>query len=1018
VPRRGHCAGAWYDFDGDGNLEFMFDDNDMARTYVYENAGDNVYEYRWFSDYVDATGKNIYDASGDRGVVGTDLDGDGADELLLIRSTPAKGKENHIPPIRIYKHSAGSAEFLPMPMEWTVDWDEAPIANTDSVLHMEYTNGAGDWDKDGKGEFGINYKGDPKYYFAMIEVTPPLVPGQVQFKIEHMIEKKTVAHNVGLIRGTDLDNDGYQELFLPQRNDMEQVMYYLDCNGPNSWTEYFWGIEQARVIPDSVRLAAEAYTWIDLDKDGIKEMVAVMQGVAKTVDWAKSQNSLWVAKIDPMNPANLFAQDRWYRLKTLEEMVGLAPTKYTTGASELAGGDVDADGYPDVYFGMGETALPSRIMDCEFVGSDYKNAEHWKYYTVIEAPKDAGLADLTMPIRGTKFVLGDGDQDGKADIFHNNYRGNSKSVRPGAYVWEFKAATTLVDNDNLQWQKAWTSPDSGEVEEDIPVPRRGHCAGAWYDFDGDGNLEFMFDDNDMARTYVYENAGDNVYEYRWFSDYVDATGKNIYDASGDRGVVGTDLDGDGADELLLIRSTPAKGKENHIPPIRIYKHSAGSAEFLPMPMEWTVDWDEAPIANTDSVLHMEYTNGAGDWDKDGKGEFGINYKGDPKYYFAMIEVTPPLVPGQVQFKIEHMIEKKTVAHNVGLIRGTDLDNDGYQELFLPQRNDMEQVMYYLDCNGPNSWTEYFWGIEQARVIPDSVRLAAEAYTWIDLDKDGIKEMVAVMQGVAKTVDWAKSQNSLWVAKIDPMNPANLFAQDRWYRLKTLEEMVGLAPTKYTTGASELAGGDVDADGYPDVYFGMGETALPSRIMDCEFVGSDYKNAEHWKYYTVIEAPKDAGLADLTMPIRGTKFVLGDGDQDGKADIFHNNYRGNSKSVRPGAYVWEFKLATLPTHVESQPISDSGMMPSSIELMQNYPNPFNPTTAINFTMTKPGHIELTIYDITGRLVKKLVDENQPAGKHQVIWNGRDMSDNPVASGVYFYSISDQTTRLVRKMMLIK
>jgi hypothetical protein len=1013
VPKRGHNSGAWYDFDGDGNLEFVFDDNDQARTFVYENAGDNNYEYRWFTDYRDATGANIYDTSGDRGVVGTDLDADGADELLLIRSTPPKTSENHIPPIRIFKHEAGSPDFLPI--DWTVDWDDCPITSADSVLHMEYTNGAGDWDKDGRGEFGVNYKNDPTHYFAIVEVIPPLVPGQVQFRIEHMIDKKTT-QNVGLIRGTNLDNDEYEELFLPQRNDVEQVMYYLDCTGPNAWTEYYWGPTDTRVIPDSVRLAAEAYTFIDLDKDGTKEMVAVMQGIGKLDPWAKNQNSLWVAKIDPLNPANMFAQDRWYRLNTLEEMIGLEPTKYTTGASELVSGDVDDDDLADVYFMLGETALPSRIMDAEFVGmKHYSDPKQWRYYTIIEAPKDAGLADLTMPIRGTKMVLADGDKDGKADIYHNNYRGNSASVRPGAYVWEYEPSNvTITDNDNLQWHKAWTSPDSGEVEEDIPVPKRGHNSGAWYDFDGDGNLEFVFDDNDQARTFVYENAGDNNYEYRWFTDYRDATGANIYDTSGDRGVVGTDLDADGADELLLIRSTPPKTSENHIPPIRIFKHEAGSPDFLPI--DWTVDWDDCPITSADSVLHMEYTNGAGDWDKDGRGEFGVNYKNDPTHYFAIVEVIPPLVPGQVQFRIEHMIDKKTT-QNVGLIRGTNLDNDEYEELFLPQRNDVEQVMYYLDCTGPNAWTEYYWGPTDTRVIPDSVRLAAEAYTFIDLDKDGTKEMVAVMQGIGKLDPWAKNQNSLWVAKIDPLNPANMFAQDRWYRLNTLEEMIGLEPTKYTTGASELVSGDVDDDDLADVYFMLGETALPSRIMDAEFVGTDYTNPGQWNYYTIIEAPKDAGLADLTMPIRGTKMVLADADKDGKADIYHNNYRGNSASIRPGAYVWEFAVATLPVGVDPRS-NDDGKAPNAFGLLQNYPNPFNPTTTISFTVPKAGKVLLDVYDVRGRLVTRLLDGNKPAGTHQVVWDGTDMNGNSVASGVYFYSVSSNADRSIRKMMLIK
>ncbi len=572
------------------------------------------------------------------------------------------------------------------------------------------------------------------------------------------------------------------------------------------------------------------------------------------------------------------------------------------------------------------------------------------------------------------------------------------------------------DKDNLRWYKAWTSPSAGEVEPDIPVPRRGHNAGAWYDFDGDGNLEFFFDDNDKAKTYVYENAGDNVWEYRWFTDYVDPTGKNLYHSSGDRGIVGTDLDGDGADELILMRSTPPKGDPAHIPPIRIYKHEAGSEEFLPPPMEWTVDWDECPLASADSVLHMEYTNGAGDWDKDGRGEFGVNYKNDPRYFFAMVEVIPPLVPGQVQFRIEHMIEKRT-QQNVGLVRGEDLDGDGYDELWLPQRNDVQQVMYYLDCTGPNQWVEYYWGPSDARVIPDSVRLPGESFAFVDLDGDGVKEYVGVMQGIGKLVDWGKNQLSLWVAKIDPRNPAQMFSQERFYRLKTMEEMIGLEPGKYTTGCSEIAVGDADGDGLPDVYFMLGETALPSRIIDCEFVGTDYRNADHWNYYTIIQAPRDAGLEDLTMPIQGTKFVLGDGDKDGRPDIFHNNRRGSASSIRPGAYVWEFEEVTLPVGVKNRPqINDP--LPVSFELLPNYPNPFNPTTTISFMLNKNGQVQLNIYDLRGRLVVRLVDGTKTAGLHQVVWNGRDANGRLVGSGLYLYALETQHGKQVRKMMLVK
>jgi flagellar hook assembly protein FlgD len=154
-----------------------------------------------------------------------------------------------------------------------------------------------------------------------------------------------------------------------------------------------------------------------------------------------------------------------------------------------------------------------------------------------------------------------------------------------------------------------------------------------------------------------------------------------------------------------------------------------------------------------------------------------------------------------------------------------------------------------------------------------------------------------------------------------------------------------------------------------------------------------------------------------MPIQGTKLVLADADKDGKADLFHNNRRGGSTSIRPGAYVWEFKVATMATGVESNQ-DQVCSVPVSFELQQNYPNPFNPTTTIGFVLTKASQVKLNVYDISGRLVARLLDEQRPVGAHQVIWNGKDMNDDPVATGVYFYSISDQTSTKVRKMMLIK
>ena len=69
-------------------------------------------------------------------------------------------------------------------------------------------------------------------------------------------------------------------------------------------------------------------------------------------------------------------------------------------------------------------------------------------------------------------------------------------------------------------------------------------------------------------------------------------------------------------------------------------------------------------------------------------------------------------------------------------------------------------------------------------------------------------------------------------------------------------------------------------------------------------------------------------------------------------------------------------------------------------MPNFPNPFNPQTSIAYTIPRRTHVALTIYDAAGRLVAKLVNGVQPAGRNVVTWNGRDRRGLTVAPGVYF------------------
>lgn len=88
------------------------------------------------------------------------------------------------------------------------------------------------------------------------------------------------------------------------------------------------------------------------------------------------------------------------------------------------------------------------------------------------------------------------------------------------------------------------------------------------------------------------------------------------------------------------------------------------------------------------------------------------------------------------------------------------------------------------------------------------------------------------------------------------------------------------------------------------------------------------------------------------------------------------------------------------------------------LNANYPNPFNSTTMIEFYLPQTGKIRLDIYDITGRKIKTLIDNEQPAGQNMVLWDGTGSGGEAVASGLYFYRLRAAGTDLTKRMLLIK
>ena len=107
-------------------------------------------------------------------------------------------------------------------------------------------------------------------------------------------------------------------------------------------------------------------------------------------------------------------------------------------------------------------------------------------------------------------------------------------------------------------------------------------------------------------------------------------------------------------------------------------------------------------------------------------------------------------------------------------------------------------------------------------------------------------------------------------------------------------------------------------------------------------------------------------------------------------------------------------STVVTSVERV----ANAVPSSFNLGQNYPNPFNPSTTIRYTIPEPGSVRLRVFDLRGNEVRTLVDESQPAGVYEALWNGADRSGVPVSSGTYFYRLESGNRTSTQRMILLK
>jgi glucose/arabinose dehydrogenase len=164
------------------------------------------------------------------------------------------------------------------------------------------------------------------------------------------------------------------------------------------------------------------------------------------------------------------------------------------------------------------------------------------------------------------------------------------------------------------------------------------------------------------------------------------------------------------------------------------------------------------------------------------------------------------------------------------------------------------------------------------------------------------------------------------------------------------------------------------------------------------------------------------VADSNYAEWETEFTVNAGEHE-VAIAFVNAYDQPPEQRYLGVDWLHLKFGEVITHIAVDPTSAASAVPSTFAL-HNYPNPFHGATRIIFALPEKSEIELAVFDVTGREVKKLLAGTQAAGNYEVSWDGRNRGDGELRSGIYLLRLRYRSgknnfwAQIVRRVALVK
>ncbi|NIM19397.1 MAG: hypothetical protein GTO51_03345 [Candidatus Latescibacteria bacterium] len=181
------------------------------------------------------------------------------------------------------------------------------------------------------------------------------------------------------------------------------------------------------------------------------------------------------------------------------------------------------------------------------------------------------------------------------------------------------------------------------------------------------------------------------------------------------------------------------------------------------------------------------------------------------------------------------------------------------------------------------------------------------------------------------------------------------------------------------------------------------------------VGYSYPDGQYWDETTYI-LPEDAKFVEATLYYQTTskeyiEFLRDENVTNSWGDSLYNAWANQGKCA-PIAMVHD----TISVFVDPTGIAQTPRYANAFYPIQ--PNPFNPTARVSYEVNGRKHVSIRVYDVSGRLIRTLVNETKSAGKHQVVWNGRNSAGETVSTSVYFFKMKAGRYHFVRKAVLLK